>query len=252
MTQPFTSDRDLLLSLVGELHKKVQRAGTVKSQCPELTDLQAQHIRNNLPDEMPLRVAIAETIICQNLEQLPNPEMVAEPVVRSAAAQQFEENQHRYRGLLTSLRQYLRSLRHFEGKKSLILISDGFLSDYVRYELQDVTDMALRSGVIFNTVDVRGLYTTNYQASDRVVAGNNKNRLCCFRGNRRCGPMISATRRTRCVSFPERLAGCTLGTPMISQPACERLSTASRSTTSCPTRLQTPNQTAGTTRSSLK
>ena len=173
VTQPFTSDRDLLLSLVGELHKKVQRAGTVKSQCPELTDLQAQHIRNNLPDETPLRVAIAETIICQNLEQLPNPEMVAEPVVRSAASQQFEENQHRYRSLLTSLRQYLRSLRHFEGKKSLILISDGFLSDYVRYELQDVTDMALRSGVIFNTVDVRGLYTTNYQASDRVVAGNN-------------------------------------------------------------------------------
>ena len=173
VTQPFTSDRDLLLSLVGELHKKVQRAGTQKSQCPELTDLQAQHIRNNLPDEMPLRVAIAETIICQNLEQLPNPEMMAEPVVRSAASQQFEENQHRYRSLLTSLRQYLRSLRHFEGKKSLILISDGFLSDYVRYELQDVTDMALRSGVIFNTVDVRGLYTTNYQASDRVVAGNN-------------------------------------------------------------------------------
>jgi len=173
VSQPFTSDRDLLLSLVAELHKKVQRAGTVKSQCPELTDLQAQHIRNNLPDETPLRVAIAETVICQNLETLPNPEMVAEPVVRSAAAQQFEENQHRYRSLLTSLRQYLRSLRHFEGKKSLILISDGFLSDYVRYELQDVTDMALRSGVIFNTVDVRGLYTTNYQASDRVVAGTN-------------------------------------------------------------------------------
>lgn len=173
LNQPFTSDRDLLLSLVGDLHKKVQRAGTVKSQCPELTDLQAQHIRNNLPDVMPLRVAIAETIICQNLETLPNPEQTAEPMVRSAAAQQFEENQFRYRSLLTSLRQYLRSLRHFEGKKSLILISDGFLSDYVRYELQDVTDMALRSGVIFNTVDVRGLYTTNYQASDRVVAGNN-------------------------------------------------------------------------------
>ena len=40
--QPFTSDRDLLLSLVGELHKKVQRIGTVKSQCPELTDTQAE------------------------------------------------------------------------------------------------------------------------------------------------------------------------------------------------------------------
>ena len=174
VNQPFTSDRDLLLSLAEDLHKKVQRAGTAKSQCPELTDMQAQQIRNNHPDNMPLRVAIAETILCQHLENVPNPEQTAEPMVRSAAAQQFEENQHRYRSLLTSLKQYLRSLRHFEGRKSLILISDGFLSNYVRYELQDVTDMALRSGVIFNTVDVRGLFTTNYQASDQVTVGNDQ------------------------------------------------------------------------------
>jgi|RhiMethySRZTD1v2_1073278.scaffolds.fasta_scaffold158411_2 VWFA-related protein len=176
VSQPFTSDRDLLLSLAGDLHKKVQRIGTTKSTCPELTDMQAQQIRNNHPDNMSLRVAVAETIICQNIQDLPNlpAEVTAEPMVRSAAAQQFEENQHRYRSLLTSLKQYLRSLRHFEGRKSLILISDGFLSDYVRYELQDVTDMALRSGVIFNTVDVRGLYTTNYQASDQVAVGNDQ------------------------------------------------------------------------------
>ena len=176
VSQPFTSDRDLLLSLAGDLHKKVQRIGTTKSTCPELTDMQAQQIRNNHPDNMSLRVAVAKTIICQNIQDLPNlpAEVTAEPMVRSAAAQQFEENQHRYRSLLTSLKQYLRSLRHFEGRKSLILISDGFLSDYVRYELQDVTDMALRSGVIFNTVDVRGLYTTNYQASDQVAVGNDQ------------------------------------------------------------------------------
>jgi VWFA-related protein len=172
LSQPFTSDRELLLSMVADLHKKVQRIGTIKSDCPELTDLQAQDIRNSVPDVMALRVAIAETIICRNLDSLDNPEQAAEPMVRSAAAQQFEENQHRYRNLLTSLRQYLRSLRHFEGRKSLILISDGFLMDYVRYELQDVTDMALRSGVIFNTVDVRGLFTTSYEARDSVVVGN--------------------------------------------------------------------------------
>ena len=172
VNQPFTSDRDLLLSLVAELHKKVQRAGTVKSQCPELTDLQAEYIRNNHSDVTPLRVAIAETIICQSLKSAPDPERMAESQVRMAAAQQFEENQHRYRSLLSSLRRHLRSLRHFEGRKSLILISDGFLPDYVRYELQEVTDMALRSGVILNTVDVRGLYTTNYQASDQVVVGD--------------------------------------------------------------------------------
>jgi VWFA-related protein len=172
VNQPFTSDREQLLSLVSELHKKVQRRPNFKSDCPELADLQAQQIRNSYPDPTPLRVAIVETIVCRNLEDTPNPELIAEQVVRSAAASQFEENEHRSRILLASLRQYLRSLRHFEGKKSLILISDGFLSDYVRYELQDVTDMALRSGVILNTVDVRGLYTTNYQASERQVVGN--------------------------------------------------------------------------------
>jgi VWFA-related protein len=172
VNQPFTSDRDLLLSLVSDLHKKVQRRGNFKSDCPELADLQAQQIRNNDSDPMPLRVAIVETITCRNLESTPNPEQVAEQLVKSAAAQQFEETQFQSRSLLAGLRQYLRSLRHFEGKKSLILVSDGFLSDYMRYELQDVVDMALRSGVIFNTVDVRGLFTTNYQASERVVVGN--------------------------------------------------------------------------------
>ena len=174
VNQPFTSDRDLLLSLVGELHKKVQRARTDRSECPELTDQQAQHIQNDQPDPMPLRVAIAETIVCQHLEDVPNAELVAANTVRQAAAQQFEENQFRNRNLLSSVRQYVRSLRHFEAKKSLILISDGFLSDFLRYEVQEVTDMALRSGVILNTVDVRGLYTTNYQARDRIVGGTSQ------------------------------------------------------------------------------
>jgi VWFA-related protein len=173
VNQPFTSDRELLLSLASDLYKKVSRRAEVRSSCPELTDLQAQQIRNEYPDPAPLQVAIAETIICQHLESLPNPTDTAQGIVRSAAFSQFEENQFRSRGLLTSLRQHVRSLRHFEAKKSIVFFSDGFLSDYLRYELQEVVDMALRSGVILNTVDVRGLYTSNYQAKDQVITGNN-------------------------------------------------------------------------------
>ncbi|MBM3803178.1 MAG: VWA domain-containing protein [Acidimicrobiia bacterium] len=167
VNQPFTSDRDLLLAAVAELHTKVRRAGTLKSDCPELTDLQAERINNNDTDTFYLDVAVAEAIICGGNSD----SSIVTQRVRMAAAQQFQENQYRYRNLLMSVRQYLRSLRHFEGRKSLILISDGFLPMYVRYELQEVTDMALRSGVILNTVDVRGLSTTNYQASDQLVVG---------------------------------------------------------------------------------
>lgn len=169
LNQPFTSDRELLLSLARDLYKKVGRLPGFKSDCPDLTDLQAQQIQNQVSDPRPMRVAITETVICRNLNTVPNADQIAEGMVRSAASQQFEENQFRYRGLLTSVKQHIRSLRHFEAKKSLILFSDGFLSDYVRYELQEVVDTALRSGVIFNTVDARGLYTMSYEAKDSVI-----------------------------------------------------------------------------------
>lgn len=172
VNQPFSSDRQLLLSLADDLYKKVRRPAAMKSECPEMTDLQAQQIRNSYPDPLPLQVAVAETIICQNMdaEDASTPQL-AESQARSAAAMQYEEGQFRSRGFLAGLRQHVRSLRHFEAKKSVFLFSDGFVSGDLHYELQDVVDMALRSGVILNTVDARGLYTPNYQASDRVVAG---------------------------------------------------------------------------------
>jgi VWFA-related protein len=63
------------------------------------------------------------------------------------------------RTLLITLRRYLRSLRHFDAAKSAILLSDGFLHEDVIYQLQEVIEEALRSGIVLNTVNVRGLWT---------------------------------------------------------------------------------------------
>jgi VWFA-related protein len=169
---PFTSEKAQLLDEISGLHQKLDRGTVHRVECPELTDLQAIDIREDRTDGRSLNVAVTEDIICDHLEQMPNNAMIAASKVRSLAAQQNEETQYRNRLLLTTLRQHLRSLKHFEAKKSLILFSDGFLPDQHRYELQEVVDMALRVGVIFNTVDIRGLYTTNYQASDNVTVGN--------------------------------------------------------------------------------
>jgi VWFA-related protein len=169
---PFTSEKAQLLDEISGLHQKLDRGTVHRVECPELTDLQAIDIREDRTDGRSLNVAVTEDIICDHLEQMPNNAMIAASKVRSLAAQQNEETQYRNRLLLTTLRQHLRSLKHFEAKKSLILFSDGFLPDQHRYELQEVVDMALRVGVIFNTVDIRGLYTTNYQAGDNVTVGN--------------------------------------------------------------------------------
>jgi len=169
---PFSGDKAQLASELTDLYKKINLSMVRKEDCPELTDLQAQNIRQDTPDSRSMEVAVMETIICQHLDNAPNRAQIATNVARSTAGFQYEETQYRNRTLLSSLRQHIRSLKHFEAKKSVILFSDGFLSEQLRYELQEVVDMALRAGVILNTIDIRGLFTAQYQASDRVVVGN--------------------------------------------------------------------------------
>ena len=161
----FTSDRQLLHVEIDELYKRLSPRQASKSTCPQLTDLQALRIVNDVRDGVSLPTAVMETCYCAHL---PLCDTTAELMARSQASAQFHESQYRNRGLLRSLRQYARSLKHFEAKKILVLFSDGLLSEELIYDLQDVVDQALRSGVVFNAVDVRGLYVPMYDASSSI------------------------------------------------------------------------------------
>jgi hypothetical protein len=59
-------------------------------------------------------------------------------------------------------------MRHFEGRKSLILFSEGFAAEPVRYELQDLVDAALRSNVFVDVIDIRGLYVGGLDSTSSV------------------------------------------------------------------------------------
>ena len=163
---PFTDDKQLLMAELGAFHEKADASSVFRSTCPILTDLQAQRIAHEVNDGISMEVAVQETIACAHLENFP---LAAPNIVRSTAINQFQEAAYRNRALLRNLRQYIRSLRHFEARKSLILFSDGFLFEEITYELQDVVDQALRSGVVLNTVDIRGLYVTTIAASDNLA-----------------------------------------------------------------------------------
>lgn len=194
--QPFTADREKLLQAVRLLPGKLNRRRVVRSDCPAISDLQAQRIHNDT-DPLALDTAISEKIFCnqmvsggvlgssqggrdQNPRAFRNTEILsvdltqgnseqrrsAEVVVRAQASRIHRENEYWSRNLLHTLQQHLRSLRHFEGRKSLLLVSDGFLAQHLRYEMQGVVHAALRSGTILSTVDMRGLYTTSYRASE--------------------------------------------------------------------------------------
>ncbi len=178
---PFSNDKQLLLEVIASLPQKLNWSPVTRSDCPVLTDLQAQMIYNgrgesptigiSVPnpsaqslEEILIRLSVTtstvETLSCMKLDpsKLENYK-VAESHAHQAAAMQYQETMYRNRTLLRTLQQHLRSLRHFDAAKSAILFSDGFLREDIAYELQEVVEQALRSGVVLNTIDVRGLYT---------------------------------------------------------------------------------------------
>ncbi|MBN1568848.1 MAG: VWA domain-containing protein [Acidobacteria bacterium] len=91
------------------------------------------------------------------------PSNSAEAATTIAAKVQFGNIEFRYRNLLETLRQNIRALRHFEGFKTLVLFSYGFLAQSemaTTYQLQEVIDLALRSGIVLNTLSIRDVTTS--------------------------------------------------------------------------------------------
>jgi VWFA-related protein len=76
------------------------------------------------------------------------------------AMRQNADLEFRTRNLLYTIRQNLRTLRHFEGDKMVVLFSDGFLSETgtaEAYQLQELVNLALHSGIVLNSVSTRSV-----------------------------------------------------------------------------------------------
>jgi VWFA-related protein len=193
---PFTSDREVLRDQLAPLPMHLDQRRFSQGGCAHLTESQALAIEkyltrgaipspsggsdqaikayleaggcrfNSLLPE--IQVAIAETVACQHLESGFLAIQRAADQLSSEAVAICSEVNFRHRIMLNTLRQYVRSMRHFEGRKSLILFSEGFAGDPVRYELQGVVDAALRSNVYLSAVDIRGLYVEGVDAASSV------------------------------------------------------------------------------------
>jgi VWFA-related protein len=179
---PFSDDRRLLLERAASIMGRLNAGALAGSDCPELTDLQARRIgdpglQNESAQEQDpaFRAALQETMDCLDLDPSDqNSPAVARIHLRAAASRQYQESEFRALSLMETLRQHIRSLRHVDATKSVILFSDGFLSEGsspIAYKLQDVVDLALRSGVVLHCLDIRGLYSGMPPAAERFPSG---------------------------------------------------------------------------------
>ncbi|MFN0119295.1 MAG: VWA domain-containing protein [Blastocatellia bacterium] len=155
MFQQFTTDRAALQRAINRLSVQERKVGG-NFEVPRILPYQAELIDRNDTDA--LTVAVNELVAKMNI-----PRDMAVREVQGRARQIIAENTNITRGTLGTLENIVRELRELNGRKVMVLVSDGFLlglgtGSGAEDQLRRITDAATRSGVVIYSIDARGLF----------------------------------------------------------------------------------------------
>jgi VWFA-related protein len=131
-------------------------------ECPNVDYYQGDRILNK-NDSMAFQAAVADVMSCSSVSE----PSVAETMARNAAQRAVELGEQNYRSNLDFLKIVLNQMGPLPGQHVLILVSSGFLTPDAEAmsDKSNILDIASRANVVINTLDARGLYTTNQDAS---------------------------------------------------------------------------------------
>jgi VWFA-related protein len=162
-------------------HAKLQQAvRNLKAQttyqsnpldCPNIDYYQADLILNK-GDGAALAAAISDAMICAGLTDGAGHEAVAAQSAQQAAHRAVDMGERDFRSNLKFLRLVISTMGELPGQRILIFMSPGFLTfSQEAMELKSqLLQIASQANVTINAIDVRGLYTTDLEAS---TAGGN-------------------------------------------------------------------------------
>jgi VWFA-related protein len=155
ITLDFTDDREKLREALVRL--KPHPISSQRNDCPEISYYQADLIINK-NDAEARRIALEEALGClpTNGQGVPvgNPAAIVDGVSASVLAAGDQESNIS----LGLLKQVVQVISRMPGQRSVVLASPGFITPRMEYESNEIIDRAIRSQVIINTLDARGLY----------------------------------------------------------------------------------------------
>ena len=168
----FTDDRELLNQTLMRLAPRpISRASTLK--CPELSLYQADQIVDK-HDELAIGVAAGDYLKCFG----PTPPDVVRAYVKARARELYFEGRQETTATVVSIKGVIRRMAEMPGNRTLILASPGFfLMDDQHDEEGPAVDLAIRSGVVINALNVRGLETPTVFNADEDGGDQRKERL---------------------------------------------------------------------------
>jgi VWFA-related protein len=148
----FTDDHAKLRATLLRLQPRPIARG-FGNDCPDISHYQADLIVNK-NDPVAAQVAVQEEIQC-------NPSLppgAAGAMVEGLSASVLSAGDHESRISLGLLDEVVRNASRKPGQRSVVLVSPGFITPQMEYEYNDIIDRAVRSQVVINTLDARGLY----------------------------------------------------------------------------------------------
>jgi VWFA-related protein len=153
----FTNDREKLLGTVRGMKARPIPPG---SDCPPISYYTAD-LMINKNDSGVLAQAVDDTVACAKV-----PATIAQRMVTGKAFEVLNAGEQESRQSLNVLRDVIRRTAAMPGRKGVVLISPGFLtpeSDMLE-SMTNLIDQAIRSEIVINALDLRGLYTVGADA----------------------------------------------------------------------------------------
>jgi VWFA-related protein len=164
-TLDFTDNKTKLQETLAQL-KVRSMFQHVGRQCPDLSYYMADLIVNK-NDPMALQAATWETLACMAMD--PTQQNIAQQIAQSAARQELTVGEQGTRVTLGVIKNVIRRMSAMPGQRLLVLASPGFLaqSSEAIGDKADILDLAARSNVMISSLNARGLFTTEMDASQQ-------------------------------------------------------------------------------------
>jgi VWFA-related protein len=162
----FTSDRAKLdAGLLRLMPRSMEESSGL--ECPSLSLYEADIILNQ-HDSQATDAAIQEVMICTNMPSPQRRGQTAAPnsqqaqdllrIVQSAARRVLVAGSRQSQIAMSVLRDVVKHMGTAPGRRSILLASPGFLTPDQNAGKNEILNLAIRSEVVINSLDARGLY----------------------------------------------------------------------------------------------
>jgi VWFA-related protein len=164
----FTDDRQKLEETLNKVQPRPMFAHAGR-QCPDLSYYWADLIVNK-NDSMALNAAAQETIVCMNLDPTQSGTLAsAQQMAQSTAQQEMSIGEQGTRVTLSVIKALIRRMSAMPGQRLIVMASPGFLAQTSEAisEKAEILDAAAHANVMISTLNARGLFTTEMDASQQ-------------------------------------------------------------------------------------